>query len=171
MASKILAVMLIVAAYSVLFGSNLLDSADILHYEAAECRREFVNTPMSIECRSVCTECHGSTWPIFKFDIYDSGDTYICIRCHESKVSISSNNLLLKSVRNAGGNHRVQIFYSGNNGTKLKKDPQGAKLFFDGNGGFPKVHCSSCHDPMNDDPQLLRVDNKGSNLCFACHDM
>jgi predicted CXXCH cytochrome family protein len=31
--------------------------------------------------------------------------------------------------------------------------------------------CLSCHDPASSYPHMLVIDNTGSRLCYACHDM
>ena len=38
--------------------------------------------------------------------------------------------------------------------------------FFDG-----KVGCCSCHDPYSKIEKMLVMSDRGSNLCFACHEM
>lgn len=70
----------------------------------------------------------------------------------------------------AGGNHPVKIYYFPESSTMpLNLDPQGPLLFKDSQDQNPKVHCSSCHDPMTRAPYLLRISNEGSALCLTCH--
>ena len=108
---------------------------------------------------------------IHPLNIYEEGDRILCLRCHESKSYQDNNNLLLKLVPGGGGNHPVEILYDPERpNSELKLNPQGPLLFLDANGRNPKVHCSTCHNPMGDTPQLLWVTNQGSALCMACHD-
>jgi predicted CXXCH cytochrome family protein len=141
------------------------------HTEAASCRLKFEEVVENSACWYVCTECHKPAPTIHPLNIYEDGDSIICLRCHESKSYRDRNNLLLKLVPGAGGNHPVEILYDPERPrSELKLNPRGPLLFMDADGRNPKVMCSTCHNPMGSNSLLLWVTKGGSGLCMACHD-
>lgn len=141
-----------------------------LHAESARCLREEGLANLSVACRKVCVMCHPADRPVQAMDIYQEGDQELCLRCHAGKTARSANNMLPEWVPGGGGNHPTGIAYDPwTSRTGLKQNPQGPRLFYDDHGDHPRLHCSTCHDPMGDAPKLLRMSNRGSALCLACH--
>ncbi|WP_373070319.1 cytochrome c3 family protein [Sulfurimonas sp.] len=105
----------------------------------------------------------------------------VCLGCHDG---VNALNMAIGNGRNIGnfmeGSHPVSIEYiEGIAGLRPKTDAvtaiRGAKTVNDllVNG---KVECISCHDKYgikDGDPspykRYLRNENKGSALCYACH--
>lgn len=145
-----------------------VDAAETtLHGAAAACR---LLQQMDGTCWGVCVTCHADGDPFLPFDIYSDGDAELCARCHPEKVPRQGDNArLLNLVGGRGGNHAVNVFYDPESSRRLDPAPQGPKLFVDADGTHPKVQCSTCHDSMSAAPNLLRLSNRGSALCLACH--
>ena len=144
------------------------------HRAAAICLGMYAIIEMSESCWQVCINCHAPTRPIVPLDIYLEGDAVICSQCHENEAMAGGggNSFLLYRVGGGGGNHPVNIAYLAESfRSGLRPEPRpGPRLFFSAAGVDPRVHCSSCHNPMGRSPQLLWISNTGSALCIACHD-
>lgn len=138
-----------------------------IHQDAAQCR---LSSALNEVCWNNCVQCHDNTNPIVPLDIYVNGDVELCEQCHPEKSIQETGKYLLHFVGGGGGNHPVAIFYSPEGSrTVLVPSPVGPKIFTDKDGNNPKVHCSTCHDAMSSAVNLLRVDNRRSALCLACH--
>lgn len=115
-----------------------------------------------------------------------SGPTKLCLTCHDGTVAMGavlnpaggitmrdSGNLPPSSLSDFGldlsGHHPVSFSYSASlpNGELQPLPPD--ELTF---GGADELHCSTCHDPHNDEfGRFLVKDNRGSALCITCHQM
>lgn len=101
-----------------------------------------------------------------------------CLSCHDGSaatnvssgktVAIHSNSLMQFD----GGQHPIGINYERARTTnrKLALKPiglvDGRVQFFDG-----KIGCCSCHNPYSQIEKRLIMSDRGSSLCFACHEM
>lgn len=94
-----------------------------------------------------------------------------CMTCHESlsddlAVGISGNVIRHNSGRSnhpVGMNYQTSMTYGG-----YRSVAQIPKEVVLPNG---KVSCISCHHGYSDNHGKLVMDNKGSKLCFSCHDI
>lgn len=144
------------------------------HQEAAGCRAQYALAAMPDPCWQVCVSCHAPLQPIQPLEIYQDGDDRICFECHphETPTTPPRDNFLLYGVGTGGRNHPVNIYYAPETSRHdLRADPEGPRLYYDAAGSNPKLHCSTCHDPMSGNYRLLRLSNDGSALCLACHDI
>ncbi|MBP9143861.1 MAG: hypothetical protein KBF21_06345 [Thermoanaerobaculia bacterium] len=115
-----------------------------------------------------------------------SGPTKLCLTCHDGTVAMGavlnppggiamsgSDNLPPGSLSDFGldlsGHHPVSFSYSASlPNLELQPLPPDELTF--GNGD--ELHCSTCHDPHNDEfGRFLVKDNRGSALCITCHQM
>jgi predicted CXXCH cytochrome family protein len=103
-----------------------------------------------------------------------------CLSCHDGSVG-SSVSLNAGSWRHSqdfmehdsGGMHPIGMRYRdivGKNKKaalkKLESVDKRIRFFDDG-----KVGCGSCHDPYSSIPKQLVIEDTGSRLCLACHQM
>ncbi len=115
-----------------------------------------------------------------------SGPTKLCLTCHDGTVAMGavlnppggiamsgSDSLPPGSLSDFGldlsGHHPVSFSYSASlPNLELQPLPPDELTF--GNGD--ELHCSTCHDPHNDEfGRFLVKDNRGSALCLTCHQM
>jgi predicted CXXCH cytochrome family protein len=59
----------------------------------------------------------------------------------------------------------MQLYTRGQTGAEVTLIGASSAL----SGGQPFVECASCHDPHSANPTFLRIENKGSEVCLACH--
>ncbi|MDQ1348730.1 MAG: hypothetical protein QG573_2106 [Acidobacteriota bacterium] len=113
-----------------------------------------------------------------------SGPTKLCLTCHDGTVAMGavlnppggidmrgSGNLPPSSLSDFGldlsGHHPVSFSYNASL-PNLELQPQPPDELTFGNGD--ELHCSTCHDPHNDEfGRFLVKDNRGSALCITCH--
>lgn len=131
---------------------------------------------------SECSFCHTSDYEGKDMtDAHHGGGSVTCMGCHDG---VSAMNMAVRADifgNNLKNSHPVSVEYiEGIAGLRPKTDTviaiRGAETVNDMlvNG---KVECISCHDQHNagdTSPNPLRLflrnDNKGSALCYACHD-
>ena len=101
-----------------------------------------------------------------------------CLSCHDGSAATNVSNgdtfaLHASSLMKFdGGEHPIGVNYEmarfGNRKLALKPMDivDGRIQFFDG-----KVGCCSCHNPYSQIEKMLVMSDKGSNLCFACHEL
>lgn len=113
-----------------------------------------------------------------------SGPTKLCLTCHDGTVAMGavlnptggiamagSDQLPPGSLSDFGldlsGHHPVSFPYSAAlPNVELQPAPPDDLVF--GNGD--ELHCSTCHDPHNDEfGRFLVKDNRYSALCISCH--
>ena len=113
-----------------------------------------------------------------------SGSTKLCLTCHDGTVAMGavlnppggiamsgSSTLPPGSLSDFGldlsGHHPVSFSYSASlPNVELQPSPPEELVF----GGADEVHCSTCHDPHNDEfGRFLVKDNRFSALCTTCH--
>ncbi len=113
-----------------------------------------------------------------------SGSTKLCLTCHDGTVAMGavlnppggiamsgSSTLPPGSLSDFGldlsGHHPVSFSYSASlPNVELQPSPPEELVF----GGADEVHCSTCHDPHNDEfGRFLVKDNRFSALCITCH--
>ncbi len=113
-----------------------------------------------------------------------SGSTKLCLTCHDGTVAMGavlnppggiamsgSSTLPPGSLSDFGldlsGHHPVSFSYSASlPNVELQPSPPDDLVF----GGGDELHCSTCHDPHNDQfGRFLVKDNRGSALCITCH--
>jgi predicted CXXCH cytochrome family protein len=119
-----------------------------------------------VDCGDVCTQCHLSATADASF--YDVGDAAICGECHADRTrdERAAGDLLVSTEH---GNHAVAVPYRATNlRSRLAAQPVGPRLFRDGDGGTPRMFCSTCHDPHGNRPGLMRTEGE---ICRACHVM
>ena len=115
-----------------------------------------------------------------------SGPTKLCLSCHDGTIAMGAvlNPSTGIAMRDTGqlppaslsdfgldlsGHHPVSFPYSASlPNVELAPAPPDDLVF--GNGD--EVHCSTCHDPHNDQfGRFLVKDNRASALCITCHQM
>lgn len=115
-----------------------------------------------------------------------SGPTKLCLTCHDGTVAMGavlnpsggiamngSDTLPPGSLSDFGldlsGHHPVSFSYSASlPNLELQPLPPDELTF----GSGDELHCSTCHDPHNDEfGRFLVKDNRGSALCITCHQM
>lgn len=85
------------------------------------------------------------------------GDIQICISCHDTYLTRK-------------GSHPVGIEYDTRAiRAALVENPEGPRIFCRKRGSGCLVLCSSCHDPHEGSLRMMRMDNRRSALCIACH--
>lgn len=113
-----------------------------------------------------------------------SGPTKLCLTCHDGTVAMGavlnpvsgiamngSDHLPPGSLSDFGldlsTHHPVSFSYSAAlPNAELQPLPPDDLTF----GGVDELHCSTCHDPHNDQyGRFLAKDNRGSALCVTCH--
>ena len=113
-----------------------------------------------------------------------SGPTKLCLSCHDGTIAMGavlnppggiamsgSGSLPPGSLADFGldlsGHHPVSFSYSAAlPNAELAAVASGELVF----GGTDEVHCSTCHDPHNDEyGRFLVKDNRFSALCITCH--
>ena len=113
-----------------------------------------------------------------------SGPTKLCLSCHDGTIAMGavlnpatgiamngSDQLPPGSLSDFGldlsGHHPVSFSYSASlPNVELQPAPPEELVF----GGADEVHCSTCHDPHNDEfGRFLVKDNRFSALCITCH--
>ncbi len=111
---------------------------------------------------------------IFRNSSYKKSSAY-CLSCHDGMIasdsSVSGPIEFSISRRPIGNSHPVDINYKEsylNKSFKLESPFQlDPKIKLD-NG---KISCLTCHDENSDKKHYLVVDNRGSKLCFSCHNL
>lgn len=115
-----------------------------------------------------------------------SGPTKLCLTCHDGTVAMGavlnppggiamagSDSLPPGSLADFGldlsGHHPVSFSYLDSlPNVELQPLPPDELVF----GGGDELHCSTCHDPHNDQyGKFLVKDNRYSALCITCHQM
>lgn len=115
-----------------------------------------------------------------------SGPTKLCLSCHDGTVAMGAvlnppGGIAMNGVDtlppgglsdfglDLSGHHPVSFSYSASlPNAELKPSPPEELTF----GGADELHCSTCHDPHNDQfGRFLVKDNRYSALCITCHDM
>ena len=115
-----------------------------------------------------------------------SGPTKLCLSCHDGTVAMGAvlnppggiamngaDSLPPGSLSDFGldlsGHHPVSFSYSASlPNSELEPSPPEELTF----GGADELHCSTCHDPHDDQfGRFLVKDNRFSALCITCHDM
>lgn len=113
-----------------------------------------------------------------------SGPTKLCLTCHDGTVAMGavlnppggiamagSDSLPPGSLADFGldlsGHHPVSFSYLDSlPNVELQPLPPDELVF----GGGDELHCSTCHDPHNDQfGKFLVKDNRYSALCITCH--
>ena len=113
-----------------------------------------------------------------------SGPTKLCLSCHDGTIAMGAvlnpaggitmagqDTLPLDSLSNFGvdlrGHHPVSFSYQSSlPNPELAPTPPTDLVF----GGNDEVHCTTCHDPHNDQyGKFLLKDNRYSALCTRCH--
>ena len=116
-----------------------------------------------------------------------SGPTKLCLTCHDGTVAMGavlnppggiamagSGSLPPGSLADFGldlsGHHPVSFSYLDSlPNVELQPLPPDDLVF---GGGGDELHCSTCHDPHNDQfGKFLVKDNRYSALCITCHQM
>ena len=116
-----------------------------------------------------------------------SGPTKLCLSCHDGTIAMGavlnptagiamrgSGQLPPSSLSDFGldlsGHHPVSFSYFASlPNVELQPLPPDDLVF---GGGGDELHCSTCHDPHNDQfGRFLVKDNRGSALCITCHQM
>ena len=105
------------------------------------------------------------------------GQTRQCLGCHDGVSAGESLNRTPWERRHGfhedkRQNHPVGVRYP-------NRTPKNFSVPFRPASGLParvrlpegRVSCVSCHDLYAGDEHLLTVPNKGSELCFTCHDL
>ncbi len=156
----VLAVVLMTFGAAGVFGEDWGESP---HPLAAQCRNDY-----SQECEAVCLICH--TLPRdYSLAVEIGEEAALCITCHPKRQREGGGSYLFPR---SGGEHPSGIVYERDD-PSLKEEPEnGAKIYCgEGRDGVEtcNVLCSSCHDAMSDEADLLRVANVGSALCLSCH--
>jgi predicted CXXCH cytochrome family protein len=111
-----------------------------------------------------------------------TGPTKLCLSCHDGTIAMGavvnpaggismagSGRLAAGSLADFGldlsGHHPVAFPYPNALPGLVSAPP--ADLVF---GGTDEIHCTTCHDPHNDQyGRFLAKDNKYSALCLTCH--
>lgn len=115
-----------------------------------------------------------------------SGPTKLCLSCHDGTIAMGavvnpaggiamagSDVLDPSSLSNFGldlsAHHPVSFSYSASlPNPELQSTPPRDLTF----GGADELHCTTCHDPHNDQfGKFLAKDNRYSALCIRCHDI
>jgi len=113
-----------------------------------------------------------------------SGPTKLCLSCHDGTIAMGAvlnpaggitmagqDTIPFDSLSNFGvdltGHHPVSFSYqSALPNAELVPTPPSDLVF----GGNDEVHCTTCHDPHNDQwGKFLLKDNRFSALCTTCH--
>lgn len=89
-------------------------------------------------------------------------ETLMCLSCHDGVNAPSTGS--------ASASHPSSVAYPEEAGYRSpdEVEERGAHLATGEEG--PRVECTSCHNPHdNAQGYFLRMSNRGSALCFACH--
>lgn len=107
------------------------------------------------------------------------GPTRLCLSCHDGTIALgqlktseqvlpfnTSNYALSVIGEDISDDHPVSFSYTASSNPELNSTlPQGL-IFYENN----VIHCSTCHDAHDDtNDMFLRINNKYSQLCVACH--
>ena len=91
-----------------------------------------------------------------------TGASKMCLSCHDGVNAPSTGS--------ASASHPSSVAYPEEAGYRSpdEVEERGAHLATGEEG--PRVECTSCHNPHdNAQGYFLRMSNRGSALCFACH--
>lgn len=117
-----------------------------------------------IEQGNACISCHS--------DPADPGrqpaiqESSSCQSCHDGTAA--KNVHISTRLLHDDAAHPVGVGYPFRKGyrPKWEAETKGARII------GQTIECASCHDPHdNSKHNFLRVENRGSALCFACHDL
>lgn len=142
--------------------------AENIHQKTARCLASG-----GADCEQVCLVCHPSVpgsaavrqeWnpsgvPFAALTGDPGGgagdDLAVCLGCHEE--------------RTGSHNHPTDVVYPRHD-RGYTWVPAGPKLFCDEAQSECRIYCSTCHNPHDGGGVgLLRMNNRGSALCLACH--
>ena len=121
------------------------------------------------------------------FTLFDGTSTKLntwsklCLSCHDGTVALdnfggkTSGANFIQGKYNVGtdlrDDHPVSVEYTEAWHTPKSALPREIRLFVDPDTNKDNIECSTCHAAhgVTGVPYLLRMDNAGSALCFACH--